>query len=272
MTEFVHTILAFPTVIFTALLGMLVIYWAMVIIGALDVDALDGSALDGAAEGAAEAAGEAAGEAAAEAVAEAVGEAAAEGISEAAAEAATEAAHEAMVEGAQEAAAEHGGGASALAALLTALRLRNAPLTIVISFFTIFGWILTIAGTKVVTPWLGAIVPGWVAGALVLLLALIVSWPLVSLVTKPLGKIFVIVEAPKRAGVIGKVCTITTGRVDVGFGQAEQADGGAGLLIQVRCDRSEGLKKGDQALIVSYDDEREAFVVEPYDKLLKGSK
>lgn len=271
MTEFVHTILAFPTVVFTTLLGMLVIYWAMVIIGALDIDALDGGAFEGASEGVAEAAGEAAGEAAAEAVAEAVGEAAAEGIGEAATEAAGEAAHEAVAEAAHEAAAGHG-GASALAALLNALRLRNAPLTIVISFFTIFGWILSIAGVSLVTPWLGAIVPGWAAGLVVLVLALLVSWPLVSIVTKPLGKIFVIVEAPRRAGIIGKICTITTGRVDTGFGQAEQADGGAGLLIQVRCDKAEGLKRGDRALIVSYDDERDAFIVEPYDRLLKGSK
>ena len=56
------------------------------------------------------------------------------------------------------------------------------------------------------------------------------------------------------------------GDVDKKFGQAEFDDGGAGMIIQVRCDQENKLKKGSQALIVSYDDRREAFIIEPYDK------
>ena len=56
---------------------------------------------------------------------------------------------------------------------------------------------------------------------------------------------------------------LRTGRVDARFGQAECADGGAGLLIEVRCDVQNELQRGSQALIVSFDDEREAYVIEP---------
>ena len=44
---------------------------------------------------------------------------------------------------------------------------------------------------------------------------------------------------------------------------AECADGGAGLLVEVRCDQRNTLQRGERALIVSFDDAREAYVVEP---------
>ena len=84
-----------------------------------------------------------------------------------------------------------------------------------------------------------------------------------AIAVRPLGDAFVTPEAKKRVDFIGHECTVRTGRVDARFGQAECADGGAGLLIEVRCDSRNALKRGDQALIVSFDDAREAYIIEP---------
>ena len=67
MSEFLSQAFAFPTVIFSVLLGFVMLYWLFVIIGALDLDVLDAAAglegaegaIDGVAEGATEAAAEA---------------------------------------------------------------------------------------------------------------------------------------------------------------------------------------------------------------------
>ena len=72
----------------------------------------------------------------------------------------------------------------------------------------------------------------------------------------------------RRKGFVGTVCRVQTGRVSEGFGQATVEDGGAGLVIPVRIDAGE-LKRGDQALIVDYDAEREAYIIEAYDDSLK---
>jgi hypothetical protein len=65
MTPFLESILAFPTVFFTILMGVIMTYWLFVIVGAVGIDALDGDvdlsagakAASGVLEGGAKAAG-----------------------------------------------------------------------------------------------------------------------------------------------------------------------------------------------------------------------
>lgn len=59
-----------------------------------------------------------------------------------------------------------------------------------------------------------------------------------------------------------------TGNVDRRFGQAELNDGQTGLLLRVRCDDEDALKRGDRALIVDWDEEANAFAVEPMEAVL----
>lgn len=47
MTEYLASILAFPTVFFTILLGVVVVYWLLVLLGTLDIDLLGDADLDG---------------------------------------------------------------------------------------------------------------------------------------------------------------------------------------------------------------------------------
>jgi len=50
---------------------------------------------------------------------------------------------------------------------------------------------------------------------------------------------------------------------------AKAEDGGAGLIVQVRCaDEGNGLSRGSNALVVSYDDKREVYEVTPFDDIL----
>ncbi|MFY0576512.1 hypothetical protein ACN28S_21115 [Cystobacter fuscus] len=51
MTDFLAAILAFPTVLFTIPLGVVVGYWLTVIVGAVGIDVLDGGDMGGALEG-----------------------------------------------------------------------------------------------------------------------------------------------------------------------------------------------------------------------------
>jgi len=290
MTEILAVLASFPTVVFTVLMVVCTLYWLMVIMGALDIDFLDFGDADvdgvaeGAAEGAAEGVVEGAAEGAAEGVIEGAAEGAAEGVIEGAAEGvaegAAEAAAEGVAEGAAEGAAEAADGAAEAAdgaeahpggvgAILTALRLRNAPVTVTFSFLVLTCWVLCMMATL----WLSPIVSLSAAlfGSLVLVGACIVAVPVTSAATAPLKRFFVVHQAPRRRTLIGKMCTVTTGRVDENFGHAEHDDGGAGMRLQVRTDAAGGLKKGQRALIVSYDKEREAFVVEPYDELIRGN-
>ncbi len=278
MTEFLATTFSFPTVIFTVLLAVCGAYWLMVIVGALGIDALDidfdgfDGAADGVAEGALEGAAEGAAEGIAEGAAEGIAEGAAEGIAEGAAEGAAEGIAEGAAEGATEGAAKAAAegalhGASFLGTIFLTLKLRNVPMTLVLSIWLLFSWTLTNLMQASVLPAM-TFVPPWLGGSMLALGALVVSLPLTSVFVRPLGRMLKVEKSTSKAAIIGKVVKVDTSRVDATFGSAKAEDGGAGLIIRVRCDTDNTLTRGSKALVVSYDAERDAYEVTPVDDML----
>ena len=67
----------------------------------------------------------------------------------------------------------------------------------------------------------------------------------------------------RKHQLIGKICVVHTMEVTATFGQAEIDDGEAGILIQVRCERLNDLKRGSTALVYDYDREAAVFLVSP---------
>lgn len=71
-------------------------------------------------------------------------------------------------------------------------------------------------------------------------------------------------EPPKPKGdLIGKECILTTLRVDEGFGQASYDDGGAGLILTVRCEGENDLTRGSRAVIVDYHEAHDTYTIKP---------
>jgi hypothetical protein len=271
MTEFLEILTSFPTALYTVLLGVVLVYWVMVVVGVVDLDSVDlGGGLDGAAEGAMEGVAEGTMEGVAEGAMEGVAEGAMEGVAEGAAEGVAEGVAEGAAEGAADGATEAVDGAGGgLAGLLSSLGLRRAPLTVVSSLIIIYGWVLSYVLSALLLPLLSSVIPTILIGLLVLAVAFFAAIPMASITSRPLGRFFVVHKAPKKSSLVGSVCKITTGMVDDGFGQAVFDESGAGMIFQVRCDLEGGLARGDRALIVSYDDKREAYLVEPYEKMLR---
>lgn len=254
MDGFLRTLLSFPAVPWTVLLGVAFLYWIFVVLG---IAAFDG---DGALEGGVKAAGDAltgglkgAGEGVAGGL-KAAGESVTGGI---------KAAGEAIT-GGTKAAAELGsdGSGSSSEGLLSFLGFGKVPSTISGSFLIFFGWAFSLFGSS----WLGADA-GLVAKSGVFVGSFLMSMMATSIAVRPLVKAFHSAPPQRRHHFIGKVCEITSGRVDGGFGTATVSDGGAGLNLNVVCGRDNGLKKGDRALIVDFDDERETWEIEPLDWL-----
>ena len=288
MTTFLESILAFPTVFFTILLGVTMTYWLCVILGAVGVDILDGDvaagakAAGGTLEGAAKAAGgileggaKAAGgilEGGAKAAGGILegGAKAAGGILEGGAKGAAEGlmgSGKAGLEGAAKAASGHdldtdGGGLS------EALGFAGIPITISGSFIIFASWLLSIMTRNTAFDLLGSVLPSVVVSGAVALLSAVVGIMLASFAVRPLRPIFIAKKAPGRDSLMGRVCTINSGNVTNIFGHATFEDGGAGLILNVYCAKENGLKRGDQALILGYDPARDVYEVEPVDWLL----
>jgi hypothetical protein len=258
---FLDSILAFPTVFFTILMGVTLTYWLFVIIGAVGIDVLDGH-MDLAA-GAKAAGGLIGG---AKAAGGLVGGAKAAGALVGGSKAAG---------GALQGHGHHAGGhhghdhdADADAGILSALGFAGIPVTISGSFVIFASWTLAYLIRNPVFEWLGSMLPSVVLSSGVFLLSLVLGTLLAALAVRPLRPIFVATKARGRDSLMGRVCTINSGSVTTTFGHATFEDGGAGLILNVFCSKANELKRGDQALILGYDPARDVYEVEPVDFLL----
>jgi hypothetical protein len=251
MAEVLGLALSFPSVVYTALLGVVLVYWLFVMVGVLHIGegsegALDGMDVDGTAKGLLE------------------------GTAKGVLEGSADGGHD--LDGGDAGDAPDGPHeASALAGVLSALGLRALPVTVSGSLIVTFSWMTSMIAMQVVER-LRLVASGTLSGVLglaVLLAAPVLALPFTALIARPLGKVFVTRKAPSRADLLGKTCVVRTGTVTPRFGEALLDDGGAGLLLRVRVDGERALKRGDQALIVDWDPEREAFLVEPLNDLLR---
>lgn len=251
MAEVLSLSLSFPAVIYTALLGVVLVYWLFVIVGAIDLshgsegalDGLGGDSLIGAAKGSMEGA--------------------AKGLLEGSAASSLEAADGGeFADGGDGTDVHHG----ALPALLSALGLRSVPVTIVASLLITFSWLVATVLMQLVVRDAAAL-RGWLAW-LVLVIAPVLALPLTAIAARPLSPLFAHRRAPAKSDLLGKTCVVRTGRVTSKFGEALLENGGPGLVVSIRFDGDHQLKRGDVALLVDWDPHRDSFIVEPMAQLL----
>jgi hypothetical protein len=208
--------LQFPTVVFTIALGIALVYWLFVLLGALDIDLLGGPDADvsGAAKG--------------------IGEAVKPDL--------------------------HGHDGDSQGGVWSGLGLKSVPMTITVSIILLCSWCGSLLLMHYLVPTLG--LGSWFP-PLLLPAMLLVSIPITAVLVRPLVPIFEISEGKSNDDYVGHTCVISTGSVDENFGQATVEDGGTVLVIPVRCDKPGKLARNDKALIIEFDPERQAYVVEP---------
>jgi hypothetical protein len=145
----------------------------------------------------------------------------------------------------------------------------RAPVIVVLSLFTLGGWVTSLAGLAFLDAGLG-LDAGAVSRAGELALSLLAATASSRLGARALAPVFVHERPTRHQHVIGQECVVATGRVDGGFGQADLYTTGSALRVEVRCDDASALRQGDRALVAYFDADRGAYVVEPLHR--SGSK
>lgn len=120
--------------------------------------------------------------------------------------------------------------------------------------------------------WVGSILVNYYSGntsllrGLALLLPLLVGSLFVAkLLTLPFVKLFAALEKDHDGGaeVIGRVCTVRVPATATHLGQATMLTNGAPLMLNVRSTDA-ALAKGDSALVIDFDAQRNCYLVVPY--------
>ncbi len=153
-----------------------------------------------------------------------------------------------------------GDSTGALAGLLQAANLHILPLALTFAIVSLVGWFISAVCTLLLT---SDNSPNFAASLAFVLTGLAGGIFVAGRVGNLLSPIFVPAVHVKRRDLIGRLCTVQTGRVDRNFGQAEVVDGERSThLIQVRCEIDNDLRSGMRALIVDVDDDGR-FIVSP---------
>ena len=142
--------------------------------------------------------------------------------------------------------------ADALAGLALKLGLYGVPVTIIVSFLSLFGWLVCYYTVHFLLGWLPTGLLRYVAGIPILLGSLWVAVMVTAVIIKPLRPLFKKAEqhTPKR--ILGQTVIVRTSRVDSGFGEAELDDGGAGLILRIRADKDQTFTRGDRVVLLQY--------------------
>lgn len=151
--------------------------------------------------------------------------------------------------------------ADALAGLMLKLGLHGVPVTIIVSFIALFGWLLCYYTVH----FLFGIVPDgilrYVIGLPVLAGTLYVAAMITAVAIKPLRPLFIKAQMQTKKHVLGQTAVVRTSRVDNSFGEAVLEDGGAGLILKVRTVGNETFAKGDRVVLLENIDESSVYRV-----------
>lgn len=201
MTDFLQTALSFPTLLYSILLTVCVVYWLLAATGLLDLDGPD------------------------------------------------------HVFG-----GDGDGGPSGMAAMVGKLGLSGVPVMIVLTVLSFIGWI----GTYFVQLLLLQHLPTGLrisAGIVVALGMLVPGVFVTSLLLRPVSRALLRLRPPQEPPILGRTAIVSTPSVDAGYGQATVDDGGAGLVLQIRCQDASRFKRGDRVVLIEYLDQQHAYRV-----------
>ncbi|MCX7553582.1 DUF1449 family protein [Marinicella sp. S1101] len=139
--------------------------------------------------------------------------------------------------------------------------LTGVPVTVVVSILVASAWLISYILASVVMPLIPLALLQWLVGAALLLVSFALAIPVTAQFIRPLKSAFVSYTARNKVSFIGSECLVKTGSVTESFGQAEYQDGGAGMLFDVRAKVSDNITKGDLVILKSYDEEDGSYWV-----------
>lgn len=204
MTDFIANAFSFPTLFYTGLLILTILYWIASTLGLGEMELADGLELEG-------------------------------------------------VE-----AAETSGW-------MNRFKLDGIPVTISISFIIFLSWVICFLMVhyyqdKITDDLIEVFLGFWI-----IILAPIISAPIVGTLLTPLKPIFKKLkesaDGRKADSLIGHIATIRTNKVTSEFGDAELDDEGASLILKVRAEEPNDFKRGDGVIITKYNEEENTYQI-----------
>ncbi len=151
--------------------------------------------------------------------------------------------------------------ANALAGVMLKFGLNGVPVTIIISFLSLFGWLTSYYSVHYLSPLIPAGVLYYLFGLLILIAASWLAVLITAIITRLLRPFFHKVEQQTIKRVLGQSAVVRSSKVTDSFGEAFFNDGGAGLILKVRSSKDQSFVKGDKVVLLEYIDSENIYRV-----------
>lgn len=153
--------------------------------------------------------------------------------------------------------------ASGFSGLLMKLGFNEVPMTLVITLIALFGWSICYFSFRFfMMPISHYALIYYLLGLIIFITAFIAAVYLTAFTIKPLRPIFSKLNtANSHKSLLGQTVEIRSSTVSETKGEATYEDGGAGLILQVRCNESYQFKRGDKAILLSYDKTNNSYEI-----------
>ena len=223
MEVFLQNITSFPVVVYTFLLAIIIVYWLLAMLGAVDIDMFDADVdldMD----------------------VDVDVDVDVDADMDVDADVDTE-------------------GLGGITGFMLKWGLTGVPVTVVVSILVASTWLVCYIAASVLMPLMPMELLKTLLGVALLFVSFALAIPITAQFIKPLKTAFVSHTAKNKASFIGCECVVKTGKVTETFGQAEYEDGGAGMLFDVRANTEDGIHKGDRVVLKSYDEEDSSYWV-----------
>jgi hypothetical protein len=215
-------LISYPTAIYTTLLGIVLVYWLLAILGMVDFESTD-FGLD-------------------------LGDAGSGSVGD-------------IPHGVHPLDGQAGDDIGTLASRLVAFGLGGVPFSVVVSLLALISWFVAAFVSLWLLPIVPTEILRIAAGSGILVGAFAAALPLAAVCVRPMRGLFVKDHAISNASLVGRECRILTGSVDEKFGRANVANNAEEYHIRVVADVPNTLKRGDAAFIVDYDEAARVYRV-----------
>lgn len=160
------------------------------------------------------------------------------------------------------------GDAQGIAVWLTKFKLDGIPFTLSLSLIIFIAWVACLLmvdlllATDINSEWVRIALSIWL-----LILAPAIAVPIVAVLLSPLRPLFKKIkesdQPPTAESFVGAAGSIRSGKVTQSHGTAEIADGGAGLIVQIRADEPNNYQRNDRIILSSYLEATNTYLIKP---------
>ncbi len=142
--------------------------------------------------------------------------------------------------------------ANAVAGVMLKFGLNGVPVTIIISFLSLFGWLASYYSVHYLSPLIPEGILYYLFGLLILIVTFWLAVLLTAMIVKLLRPFFHKVEQQTIKRVLGQSAIVRSSKVTDSSGEAFFNDGGAGLILKVRSSKEQTFVKGDKVVLLEY--------------------